>query len=460
MPTDRARQPEPEEERVLPRNFDAEQEVLGTLLRDDAPKAAIILRTLIPEAFHWKDHEHIFRAMVACDRRQEPVNLITVGNELRSQAKLVQVGGGAYLTALTMCAVGVGTVRHANIIREKYILREMIRASGRCAEACWADPTDVMAPYGDLQEDLRRILEQATSAQDRLRTIQDAGDDIEMMVAIAAAGRRTLSQARLGIPGLDEKIGPLEDHRVVVLGAKRGVGKTHASVNACVETAKALQRAANPGRVVIFSFESRGMYARRMLSHISGINSEVIRMGFDGRADPALRDRLNAAKEYLKTLPVSIREGVSNEDLIEGEVRDHAKRHPIALVVLDYWQAILARRNRSKVEEFENLAYRFRDLMDSLACPLIVLSQLTFNRDTGRLQTKGSTAPEEVATLVAWLSRDAKDPKKHYLSCEKTREGEEWGSVPVHLDKRTSRIGLVARVEEPRGQEVFNHDNG
>lgn len=444
MASEPARQLPPAPQRVPPRDFDAEQACLGSMLFS-ADAVAEALAIVMPDDFYWEDHQAICRAVTACAARREPADLITVSAELRRLGKLEQVGGGQYLTALMSSVPTTAHVpRYANIVAAKSWLRRFIVATSEAIGSAFANPDDPLTPYMELQRDLHRLMDRVAASRERLRPVAEVAGELDYIVALAGQGRRPLSSARMGIDGLDELIGPLSDHRLVIVGARRGAGKTHVAVNAVCETCKALQESGEEGRVLVFSAESPGMYFRRMLAHVSHINSNDIRMGFNRETDQFKWAKLEQAREIIKGWPWDIQEGSITEDLFEADVRRALRKGPVSLVVCDYLQAMRKRRGRQQSEEFEGLAFRLRDLSDDAGAPVLLTSQLSFNQGTGAVQTKGSTTPEDVATLVMWLTYD-KRSKKMLLSCEKTREGDDWGSREVYVDKRLSRVGLVQR---------------
>ena len=121
-----------------------------------------------------------------------------------------------------------------------------------------------------------------------------------------------------------------------------------------------------------------------------------------------------------------------DEARLEAAVRNYARSNRVAMVVIDYWQAMGRHSRRSEVEEYERAAYHLRDLADEVGAPVLVLSQLTMVRD-GQPIAKGSRAIEEVATLVLRLQKDS-------LYMDKAREAPLLPPVALDMDKRVSRI--------------------
>ncbi|MBU0608597.1 MAG: AAA family ATPase [Armatimonadetes bacterium] len=145
------------DERIPPRDFDAEQAVLGSvLIEPEATDRA--LRIVGPDDFYWVNHQVIMRAMAICVGRHEPVDLITVSAELRRQEKLDKVGGGPYLTSLIgVVPTAAHVVRYANIVAEKAALRSMINAGQRIQDIAFHNPEDVGAALAEAEAELTPI---------------------------------------------------------------------------------------------------------------------------------------------------------------------------------------------------------------------------------------------------------------------------------------------------------------
>lgn len=434
---------------VPPRDFDAEQATLGSMLLSQ--EAALRVFTILqPEDFYWENHRAIYQAARACSERHEPVDLITVSAELRRRKLLEQVGGGTYLTALMgTVPTAAHVLRYANTVEEKAYLREVIVATGAIQELAYSNPENPLDTTNAMMEQALAIHRKRVAEDDGLRTWAAGKERVMAIAREAVAGRKPLSVQRLGIDGLDDRIGPLADHRLVLIKGGSGSGKTHLIVNAAMATAMELSQTGDERRVCIFSTESPGMYDVRGLAWASGVNSMDIRRGFSGERRPEQAEILLAVAEAMpEQLPLSIEEGEVTEEKIEADLRRHASEHGIAMVCLDYWQDIHIRPGRTRVEEFVNLAARMKHIcQDELQVPFLIASQMSYNQGTGEWQAKESTKIQDSATLTIRLQRDKKNREKYSLVCEKDRIGIEFGELPIRMDKATSHIHLIAESE-------------
>ena len=143
-------------ERVPPQNLEAEQSVLGSMLID---KDAIITATefLTASDFYREGHQKLYEAMVALSERGEPVDLVTLMEELRQKNQLEAIGGMSYLTTLAnMVPTAANVGYYARIAREKAVLRTLINAATRIVSRCF-----------EAKEDVDEIMDEAEQAIDR-----------------------------------------------------------------------------------------------------------------------------------------------------------------------------------------------------------------------------------------------------------------------------------------------------
>lgn len=422
-----------------PSDFDAEQAALGCcMFEPDA--AGIVFSVVDPDDFYRTYHRLIATAIKACLTRREPVDIVTVIAELRARGHLDEAGGGEYVTRLVQeVPTASHARRYAGIVAEKALLRQGIRACDEIRQEAFQQP-NIQAFLNRAAERFLRITEARLSGQARLQTWNETAEATTELARTATAGVQALSPARLGIAGLDELIGPLGHHRIVVVKGKRGHGKTHIAVNAMMSTARELITHQQEGHVVVFSFESSGMYKTRGLAWHTGIDSFRIKRGFDKDKYPEQAAALWQAATDFSFWPVAMFEGVADEDAVESHIRLFSRKHRIALVIIDFWQAMPRRSGRTSVEEYEMVANRFRDLSNEVACPFLITSQVSTNQATGEVIAKNSTAIEDIATMAIRLQRDPKDKHKYTLICDKQREGFEFDDEELYVDKLHSRV--------------------
>lgn len=439
-----------------PHDFDAEQAVLGSILVEGTDAAARAFGIVDPLDFYHDYHQKIARAMLACLERQEPIDLVTVSSELRRVRELEEVGGGEYLTALiNEVPTAAHLPRYATIVAEKSVARRAINAAQGIMTAAYSNPSDVEALLREAEHRFQRIAQERVRSIGRLESMAERGDTITGMIAKAGAGRRPLSCARLGIPAIDERLGPLSDHGIILLKGNTGSGKSHMALHMLMSTAQELHRRQEPGQTFVFSFESRGMYERRMLAWLSGVNNEDLRRGFDGTREPEKWNRLWDAGELLQAYPIWISERKNTQEHIEEEWMRCLKRGPIALGVVDYWQAMSKKPGRREIEEYAAATQRFRDLAEDSKTPLVVPAQVTERYGKGGEGvdgiSKGSTDIQDAATLIVRLRGGA---AHQTLTNEKCRHGPQFAATKIYIDYPRSRVYTLEEWEAKQAREA------
>ncbi|MBW3625970.1 MAG: replicative DNA helicase, partial [Armatimonadetes bacterium] len=130
-------------DRLPPQNLEAEQSTLGSMLLDKLA-AERVLEILMPEDFYREAHQRIFTAMWDLAEQGEPVDIVTVAEELRRRNLLEAVGGAAYLTTLLdSVPTAANAEYYSRIVEEKAILRRLIEASHDIAQLAYNPSDDV-----------------------------------------------------------------------------------------------------------------------------------------------------------------------------------------------------------------------------------------------------------------------------------------------------------------------------
>lgn len=456
-------------DREPPTNTEAEQAVVGTLLHG-TPRQQVAMLAEIEAADFWREaHWLIVSAMEELAARREPITPHTVHAELKARHQIEDAGGVEYLRALE------GRMHHAlhpeRLARYVHSLAQRRRLSHEArliADDARNTELEWQSVVNSASARVQGILRDTVSHSTGLRDMAALEDPIMRTVEAAAAGERTIGPVRWGVQELDWATMPLENQRLCILKGDRGVGKTQWAVHTVCSTARALRDADAPGHILVFTFEGRNIYQNRMLSWVSKIDANILRRGFDGTSDwgREVHRRLRMAQNDLASYPVSLCEDVTDQASIEARIRVAADTTEVAMVVVDYWQAMRFRAGRREIEEYEAAAFAFRDLADELACPFVVLSQVSFNRDTGQWMTKGSRAIQDAAYLELRMTRDEKAAAgpRYEIACDKTRITPQFAPIAVQCDWGTSTLvsartqADAERLARGHGLEVRDHD--
>lgn len=427
-------------DRVPPHDTEAEQCVLGCCLLDD--EAALrALEIVTPFDFYRDAHRTVMAAVQVVNSRREPVDLATVAAELRRTGQLENVGGAEYLTAVVnKVPTAAHVIRYATIVAEKSLLRRMITEAAAIQDAAYSNPANVGNALNDAASRITRIMDERLSERVGIQPMAARASGLVALAEEAGRGRKPLSAARLGISEVDEVLGPIGNRGLIVLKADSGVGKTQLAVNAVYSTAEELLLANDRRRVIVFSFEAPGIYDLRGLSWATMVDSALIDRGFDGGKHREQWQQLQSAARTMREWPIDILDGEADENAVEMHLRKWARKETPALVVIDYWQEMQRRSagRQSDREQLEASAYRWKGIAKEFGCPFLVLSQVTFNRDTGKTEAMGSRKIEQAADLALLLSYDEKTGTQ-WLTGTKTRYGVGIGKRQIKLDLRYSR---------------------
>lgn len=465
-----------EQEQAPPRDFDAEQAVLGSMLLE--PGAAARAFAIVgADDFYWQDHQEIFRAIEACVNRDEPADLVTVSSELRRLSLLEQIGGGTYLTALiSQVPTAAHVVRYATIVAEKSVLREMIAQGATIQAEALANPADPGAAIAAAEERFQRLI---TS---RLRSgmLQPVTDRLsDMMTTQVARTEDTsheISDAHTGIVALDRISGGLEMERMVVLLAETKHGKSQLTTQTMIETARAFRDAAQrenrePRTVVWFVLEEdQDQWFANVTAYLSGIDSRVLRRrGWWAKyvaKNPWADEARTRAWAELATLG-NLKPEFTTKDVraIGTLCRAEARAFDLGLVGIDNFQNLFGFDDQANEERRLSRCAEYLDHLftKELMIPAFVPSQVTDRRDIKTLMPKGCKRIAEVATWVLELVRDKEQGKfidRAWLRTQVSRNGNNFAPLELKTDMTCGRFWDAEEYRRLRQYEQQQQRDG
>lgn len=359
-------------DQIPPQSLEAEQSALGAMMLD-REATAVGLELLRKSDFYRLVHGEIFEAITALFDRNEPVDLITMTDELGRRNKLEEVGGAAYLTALVSSVPTAANIhRYATIVAEKAILRELIAAASDIQRWSYAqdDRTDEIVDRSEqrlFSVTERRLSRGFVPMGPIVRQVFDRLDR-ETQVQRDVAGLST------GFPDLDRIIGGLGRSTLTIVAARPSMGKTSLALNIATHVGS---RPDDKRVVGVFSLEmSKEQLVEAALSSQAMINSHKLRLG-DMRDEEW--DKLAQALDKLYDCNIYIDDTPGMTPL---EMRAKARRlqaeRGLSLVVVDYLQLVrYPLRTDSRFEEVSAIARSLKAMARELEVPLIVVSQLS-----------------------------------------------------------------------------------
>jgi len=404
-------------DRVPPHDTEAERSILGAMLIDERA-VALGLDGLGDTAFYTPAHRLVFRAVRTLFERKEPSDIVTIASLLQAQNDLENAGGAAYIAGLASAVPTAANAEHyAKIVRDKFLMRELIRASQAVVADCYR---------GELSAE--ELIETAEQSVFKIAESRQRGDfeQLKKMMLGVIEYLEKLQQKGGAVTGLDtgftqlnEMTTGLHGGELIVVAARPAMGKTAFVLNMAEHIAVHQNRA-----VAIFSMEMTArQVALRLLGSHARVEGQRLRKG-DLR--PQDWTALVQAGTALSKADIFIDASAQLTPLeINARCRRLKAENPnLALVVLDYIQLMDA-RGRAIEGRQQEIAYISRSLKAmaiELDLPVIAISQL--NRESERGKDKGSRpqlsqlresgAIEQDADVVVLLYRPAyysNDPK-------------------------------------------------
>ncbi len=391
---------------IPPQAVDLEEAVLGALMIE---KDAVmgVQEILKPESFYREAHQWIYQAMLDLSSRFEPVDLYTVGQMLQKSGKLAEVGGPAYLAALTQKVGSAAHVEfHATIIAQKAVQRELIRVSGAIQKNAYDESKDVADLLDMAESEIFKIAE--NSAKRDVRTSGDVITQTMKLIEEASQKKGGFTGVESGFTALDRLTLGWQPSDLVIIAARPSMGKT-----AFVLT-MARNMAVQFGKpVAFFSLEmSAQQLMMRLIVAESGLDSRDVR---NGKIDADQWKHLEKSIQPLQAAPLYIDDTPA---LSMFEFRSKARRlklqYNVELIVIDYLQLMTgtadAKGNRE--QEVASISRALKAVAKELNIPIIALSQLNRsvesrggNKRPQLSDLRESGAIEQDADLVAFIHR-------------------------------------------------------
>ena len=394
--------------KLQPQARELEEAVLGALmLEKDA--YSIISDILKPECFYEYKHQLIYKAIVDLAMKQEPIDMLTVCEQLRRNGSLEEVGGEYVITELTSRVSSAANIEfHARIIMQKYLARELIRFAGEVL----GDAYDATVDVDDLMQKTEGQLFEISqrNVKKDFTQINPIINEALRILEIASNRKDGLSGLQSGFTDLDKMTSGWQNSDLIIIAARPAMGKT------AFVLSMAKNMAINYNTpVAIFSLEmSNVQLVNRLIINTCEIPGEKIK---SGQLAPHEWEQLNAKINDLFDAPIYIDDTPS---LSVFELRTKARRlvreHGIKMIIIDYLQLMNASGMNfgSREQEVSTISRSLKGLAKELNIPIIALSQLnrgveTRTGDEGKrpqlADLRESGAIEQDADMVCFIHR-------------------------------------------------------
>lgn len=361
-----------ESARIPPHNLEAEESVLGACLLS-RQAIATALGIVSPPDFYKPVHADLFRLMLDLYAAGEPVDAVTVGEELRRRGQLEAAGGKPYLFTLVNSVPTPGSVEHyAHIVEENATLRRLVDAGSQIADIGFDLPDDVEEAVSRAEGLVYDVTRRKTSG-DLVQLRESLTENMELVERLYQRGSG-VTGVSTGFVDLDDITAGLQPSNLIIVAARPSAGKSALALsfaqNAANETHKP---------VVIFSLEmSRNELVQRLMCMEARVDSNRLRRGSLTDAD---WPKLSMALARLAEIPLFI-DDTPNATVLEmrAKCRRLAGTTGLGMVIVDYLQLMTpSRRSENRVQEVSEISRSLKVLARELDVPVIALSQLSRN---------------------------------------------------------------------------------
>ena len=431
--------------RIPPHSVESEQSILGSILLD---KDAIITvaETITPSDFYKDAHRVIYESMMALNNKNEPIDMVTLTDELRKRGYLDDIGGVTYLTSLSTIVPTTSNVKYyADIVKEKSVLRQLIKASNDIINLGYGSGESAENVLDFAEKKIFDISQERTN--DDFKPINQVLMDTYDMIESIYSNKSDVTGVTTGFKDLNKKINGLQRTDLILVAARPAMGKTAFALNL-------VQNAAIKGNasVAVFSLEmSKEQLAQRMIAAQSNVELKKMKTGTLNDADwPRIISAMavmSDAKIFIDDTP-----GIKINEL-RSKCRKLKMEQGLDLVMIDYLQLMESdSKNESRQQEISKISRSLKILAKELDCPVVALSQLSRapeQRADHRpvlSDLRESGAIEQDADIVMFLYRDEyyhSDSEKKDLAeviIAKNRHGET-GSVELVWMGSIQRFG-------------------
>jgi replicative DNA helicase len=357
--------------RIPPHNLDAERAVLGAVLLEGREALPRLIETLRPTDFYTEAHRATYESMLRLFERGEPVDLITLQEDLRRTDQLEFVGGPAALALLVeQGSVAAYLHAYATIVRDMASLRGLIQTSSQIIASAFDAKDDVQTIIDDAERKIFALAERRLegAAQPVKAILKNTFEYIERLYE----RKEHITGVATGFEKLDKETSGFQPSDFIIIAGRPSMGKTAFALNIAQYVGIEVG-----GKVLVLSLEmSAQQLVQRMLCSEAKVDSQAVRTGFLNSSD---WHRLTAAAGRLSEAGIFIDDSAGLSVL---EARAKARRmkaeHGLHLLVIDYLQLMRGRSSQeNRQQEISEISRSLKALAKELNVPVVALSQLS-----------------------------------------------------------------------------------
>lgn len=391
--------------RIMPNSLEAEQSVVGSMIMD---KQAILTagEMLTAEDFYHRQYGIIFQTMLDMNNAGKPVDIVTLQECLKEKNVPAEVYSLEFIRDLLTAVPTSANIRqYASIVKDKAILRNIIRVNDAIANACYAGSQSTQDILAETEKKIFDLVK--NKGNHTFQPIDKVVIEALEKISAAARNRGAVTGVPTGFKDLDNYLSGLQPSDFVLIAARPSMGKTAFVLNVAENVA--IKQGIT---TAIFSLEmSNVQLVNRMLSLESAVDADKLRKG---RLDASDWGKLVEGADSLgkSQLIIDDTPGISIAEL-RSKCRKYKMEHDLGLVIIDYLQLMSgSTRTESRQQEISDISRSLKALARELNVPVVTLSQLSRaveQRPDHRpmlSDLRESGAIEQDADVVMFLYRD------------------------------------------------------
>jgi replicative DNA helicase len=431
--------------RVPPHDLDAERAVIGAMLVSETA-VAVVAERLAAEDFYSEVHRIIYGAMMRLYSRGEPIDQLTLTNELRSVNEFERIGGRPYVFQIVESVpTAANAGRYADIVRGKALLRAIIDVGSRITEDAFREPEDVSEALDSAEQLVYGVSNR--TLREHLAPVSELAPGALEMIQRLYEQEGEVTGVETGFEDLDRLTTGFHKSDLIILAARPAMGKTALSLNAIWHASGEKKMP-----VAIFSLEmSKEQLVQRLISQTTRIPAQALRSG-NVKAEDWPKLVRGVAEVSRAPIWIDDTAGVTLLE-IRAKVRRLASQlnvageMPLSLVVVDYLQLMVGGEARNRAEnrqqEIAEISRGLKVLARDLDVPVLAIAQLSraveARHDKRPLLSdlRDSGAIEQDADMVMFLYRD------EYYNPESDDKGIAEVIVGKHRNGPTGKVQLA-----------------
>jgi replicative DNA helicase len=429
--------------RIPPHDLDAERAVIGAMLVSETA-VAVVAERLAAEDFYSEVHRIIYGAMMRLYSRGEPIDQLTLTNELRSVNEFERIGGRPYVFQIVESVpTAANAGRYADIVRGKALLRAIIDVGSRITEDAFREPEDVSEALDSAEQLVYGVSNR--TLRERLAPVSELAPGALEMIQRLYEQEGEVTGVETGFEDLDRLTTGFHKSDLIILAARPAMGKTAMALNAIWHASGEKKMP-----VAIFSLEmSKEQLVQRLISQTTRIPAQALRSG-NVKAEDWPKLVRGVAEVSRAPIWIDDTAGVTLME-IRAKVRRLASQlnvageMPLSLVVVDYLQLMVGQGNRAenRQQEIAEISRGLKVLARDLDVPVLAIAQLSraveARHDKRPLLSdlRDSGAIEQDADMVMFLYRD------EYYNSDSDDKGIAEVIVGKHRNGPTGKVQLA-----------------